>query len=182
MIPSAFVVLKSFPLTLNGKVDRKALPEPVIEDSLVMAAPRSPDEAALVEIFAKALGRQCVGIDDNFFALGGHSLLAARAVALVKEVLNRDVSLRMLFEAPTVATFAQMIGHAIPDAPPKPVDLVADVVLDPSIKPPTPLLPCCVPPEAILLTGATGLPRCVRPPRTADADRGNHLLSCPCRA
>ncbi len=159
MLPSAFVMLPALPLTGNGKVDRRALPAPAAPDPLPRpsAAPRTPEEAVLAAIWAQVLGRPSIGIYDDFFALGGHSLLAARAIALVDAMLDRHVSLKVLFEAPTVAAFAQAIGGgAIVPAPTAPPSLAADVVLDRSIVPTTPGPPVDTPVSAILLTGATG--------------------------
>lgn len=111
MIPAAFVVLDSLPLTANGKVDQRALPPPALhraEPSLT-AAPTTSVEAALVEIWEKLLGQQ-VGIDDNFFELGGHSLLATQLVSRVRDRLQIELPLRSIFETPTIAELAQQIG------------------------------------------------------------------------
>jgi amino acid adenylation domain-containing protein len=109
MIPSAWVKLHSIPLTPNGKVDRQALPPPQIESETKYTAPRSPLEAQLVQIWAEVLGVERVGIDDNFFELGGHSLLATQIIYRLREVLQIDLSLRSLFEQPTVAGMAARI-------------------------------------------------------------------------
>lgn len=157
MIPSAFVQMASFPLTVNGKVDRAALPLPLLDTPLdqVDAAPRTADEVAIVRIWAQVLGRAAVGIHDDFFAIGGHSLLAARAIALISEQFERTVPLRMLFEAPTVATFSLAMANSPVTKAEHTHNLAADVVLDPDIVP-LPLDAATGAPETIFLTGATG--------------------------
>ena len=106
MVPSSFVFLDSLPLTANGKIDRKALPEPdqrrpELEE--VYVAPRTPVEELLAEIWAEVLKLDKVGIDDNFFDLGGHSLLATQAISRICQALKVEIPLRALFERPTVA-------------------------------------------------------------------------------
>jgi hypothetical protein len=82
MVPAHLVVLDRFPLTGNGKVDRGALPEPELDATAQYTAPRNQVEADLAEAWAKVLGRQKVGIDDNYFALGGDSIRSIQVLAL----------------------------------------------------------------------------------------------------
>jgi acyl carrier protein len=119
MVPSAFVFLNAMPLTPNGKIDRRALAAPDwsgqgLEQSFV--APGNPLEETIAQIWADVLNQEKVGIHDNFFDLGGHSLKATQVVSRVREVLRMDLSVRVLFEAPTVAELALRIGRSMPQA------------------------------------------------------------------
>ncbi|WP_186098750.1 non-ribosomal peptide synthetase, partial [Burkholderia gladioli] len=110
MVPSAFVRLAEWPLTPNGKLDRKALPKPGREAyaSREFIAPQGAVESALAQVWQDVLGQPRVGRHDNFFELGGHSLLAIRAIERTREAgLPADV--RLLFEAPTLAALAAAI-------------------------------------------------------------------------
>ncbi|HEX6293170.1 MAG TPA: amino acid adenylation domain-containing protein, partial [Herpetosiphonaceae bacterium] len=113
MVPSAFVVLDALPLTPNGKVDRKALSVPEHSRSELahtFVAPRTLLERQIADLWAAVLKVERVGIHDNFFALGGHSLLATQVASRVRQHTGREVPLRLLFEAPTVAAFAARLG------------------------------------------------------------------------
>ncbi|WP_436534841.1 amino acid adenylation domain-containing protein [Actinoplanes sp. HUAS TT8] len=101
MVPAAFVPLTALPTTPNGKLDRNALPAPDYAAVAVETA-RTPAQEILAGIFAEVLGVPSVGLRDDFFALGGHSLLAARVAARVRTVLGADLTLRDVFEAPSV--------------------------------------------------------------------------------
>jgi acyl carrier protein len=118
MVPTTFVRLEALPLTANGKVDRAALPDPDAPGPDLNAdvvAPHTAIEERLVEIVAALLGWEQVGIDDNFFLLGGHSLLAAQLIARVQDDFGVDLTLRIVFEAPTVAALAVEIEQLILD-------------------------------------------------------------------
>ncbi len=115
MLPSAFVLLEAFPVTPNGKVDRRALPEPDqadAEPSATFVAPRTPTEEILVGVWAQVLGIKRVSIHDNFFELGGHSLLATQIISRLRDVFQVELPLRSLFEAPTVAGLAEKVERA----------------------------------------------------------------------
>jgi amino acid adenylation domain-containing protein len=114
MVPSTFLFVPSFPLTPNGKVDRNALPFPDETDEPVRSyvAPRDEVERAVADIWREVLGREQVGVDDNFFDLGGHSLLLARVHRQIVRRLETDVTIIDLFQHPTVASLAERIGRA----------------------------------------------------------------------
>jgi amino acid adenylation domain-containing protein len=112
MVPSAFVVLESLPVTANGKVDRLALPapEPIkLEWAGGYVAPHTSIEEVLVKIWAEVLGIKRVGIRDNFFELGGHSLLATQLVSRVRDAFGVELPLRRVFEAPTISELSKIV-------------------------------------------------------------------------
>jgi amino acid adenylation domain-containing protein len=110
MIPSHFIPLDKIPLTPNGKVDRKALPEPEFKAGENHIAPRNEIEKKLVSIWSGVLGIEgSIGIDDNFFELGGHSLKATLMAARIHKALNKKVPLAEIFRIPTVRELAEYI-------------------------------------------------------------------------
>lgn len=115
MIPSAFVCLQAFPLTPNGKINRKGLPQPDMSGMPVKryAAPCTATEKILAEIWADILGVEKVGIEDNFFELGGHSLLATQLVSRLSNTFKIELPLKMLFEASTVEELAEKVDLAL---------------------------------------------------------------------
>jgi len=117
MLPSAFVPLPALPLSPNGKLDRRALPDPAgLGRDAPLRPPRDDAEARLCALFASVTGTAEVGIDDDFFAIGGHSLLAMRACALLTESLGRDVPIALLFANPTPERLAPALAALAGDA------------------------------------------------------------------
>jgi amino acid adenylation domain-containing protein len=127
MAPARFVFLEKLPLTVNGKIDRQALPalgetRPELEQCYL--APRTPVEEGLAEIWADVLRLEKVGIADDFFELGGHSLLAVQVISRIAVTFLVEIPLRRLFESPTVSGLAQSIeealkqGQGLPARPP----------------------------------------------------------------
>jgi amino acid adenylation domain-containing protein len=132
MIPTAFIVLDALPLTTHNKIDYRALPapdssRPNLEEAFV--APRTPTEQVLVDIWSEILGTKEIGVHDNFFDLGGRSLTATQLMSRMSKALHVELALQNIFDAPTVATLAEVVertrletGNApIPRAPREPL-------------------------------------------------------------
>jgi amino acid adenylation domain-containing protein len=109
MVPTAFVLLDTFPLTPNGKIDRRALPVPDLQSQGEYIAPRNPIEEKIAQIWAEVLKLERVSIEDNFFELGGHSLLATQVISRCQEAFEIALPLRYLFESPTIAQLSAVI-------------------------------------------------------------------------
>jgi AMP-binding enzyme/phosphopantetheine binding protein len=116
MIPGRFVRLDALPLTANGKLDKRALPEPTAQNALAQSrhqGPRTRTERALSSIFAEVLGGTRIGVDDSFFLSGGHSLLGTQVVLRARDVFGVELTLRHLFETQTVAKLAAKIEQLL---------------------------------------------------------------------
>lgn len=167
MIPSAFIMLERLPLTPNGKIDRQALAAiettaEQIEATHHYVAPRTPVEELLAIIWSEILGREQIGIHDNFFDVGGHSLLTIQLMLRIHEVFQIEANPRYLFDFPTVAELAHVIttflaGQSIELVDKKShIDLNAEAVLDPAIQPASTDISFNAEPSSIFLTGTTG--------------------------
>src|SRR5690606_38867278 len=108
MVPATIVALDEFPLNPSGKLDRKALPEPVFE-MRAFRAPSTPVEEIVAGVFGEVLGLSRVGADDDFFALGGNSLVATQVVARLGAAVGTRIPVRALFETSTVSALAAAI-------------------------------------------------------------------------
>ncbi len=115
MVPAVFVLMEKFPLTSNGKIDRKALPAVVQENAQLsqdFVSPRTTTERMLAEIWADLLKVDRVGINDSFFDLGGHSLLAIKTVSRIRDAFEVDLPAQILFENSTIAEIANLLDKA----------------------------------------------------------------------
>src|SRR5262249_18164470 len=109
MIPSAFVLLESLPLTANGKVDRQALRALAVERPHVRVSPSTPVEEVLASIWRDTLRLEAIGVHDDFFEIGGHSLFATQIASRIRDTFRVEMPLRTMFEEPTIAGLAQAI-------------------------------------------------------------------------
>jgi amino acid adenylation domain-containing protein len=108
MLPSALMILEQLPRTPNGKIDRRALPEPEITPAQAedYAAPRTICEEGIADIWSELLHVKRIGLDDNFFDLGGHSLLATQAISRIRDLFKVEIPLRKFVETPTLRALA----------------------------------------------------------------------------
>ncbi|MCL2532715.1 MAG: amino acid adenylation domain-containing protein, partial [Nocardiaceae bacterium] len=113
MVPASVTVLDAFPLNTSGKLDRKALPDPMFLSNKEFRAPRSDAEKIVAAVYAEVLGIEKVGLDDDFFELGGNSLVATQVVTRVGAALDVRLGVRELFEASTVAALAARAGATV---------------------------------------------------------------------
>ncbi|OBF21600.1 hypothetical protein A5725_13460 [Mycobacterium kubicae] len=109
MVPAAVVVMEALPLTVNGKLDKRALPAPEYQDGTRYRAPATAVEEIVADLYAEVLGLDRVGIDDSFFDLGGDSLSAMRVIAAINRALDTHLGVRTLFEAPSVKSLTRQI-------------------------------------------------------------------------
>jgi acyl carrier protein len=119
MVPAAIVMLEEMPLTANGKVDKRKLLEAEKGSrgvDVTYVAPRTPVEEIIASIFSEVLSIERVGIFDNFFELGGHSLLVTLVVSRLREAFHLELTLRTVFEYPTVADLSLAIAQNIMEA------------------------------------------------------------------
>src|SRR5438132_475424 len=123
IVPSSFTLLDELPLTANGKLDRRALPDPEPDQwSGDVTAPQSATEEALAELWRGLLGTVRFGVDDDFFDLGGHSLLAAQLISRIRARFAVSLSVRAVFEDPTVAGLARRVDGVRGEAETSPPD------------------------------------------------------------
>jgi acyl carrier protein len=114
MVPSAFVVLDSLPLSPNGKLDRRALPAPAeVQLRSRSVAPRTDNERIVAQIWAELLGVEQIGVEDDFFELGGDSILSFRALSRIRGAFGVGLSARAVFDARTVARLVELLPAAL---------------------------------------------------------------------
>ncbi|HTX95536.1 MAG TPA: amino acid adenylation domain-containing protein, partial [Mycobacterium sp.] len=171
MVPAAVVAVQTLPLTVNGKLDIRALPAPEYQDGDQYRAPTNAIEEILAGIYAEVLGLERVGVDDSFFDLGGDSLSAMRVIAAINTTLDIQLAVRTLFSAPSVTSLSQQIrrqdnpangpsfglvhGHNTTEV--HAADLTLDKFIDPATLTAAPTLPRpSAEARTVLLTGATG--------------------------
>lgn len=165
MVPSAFVVMDQLPLTLNGKIDRRALPDPKHDRPILPVAympPSTPLESQMAEIWSQVLDIEPIGMHDNFFDLGGHSLLTTQLIAQLEAALSIEIPLFYLLREPTIAGLIralQTLSQNSPVLQNQPIDFEQETTLDEAIQPTGDLETAqqgLANPRHIFVTGATG--------------------------
>lgn len=164
MIPRHYVPLRVLPLTINGKLDREALPAPTTQrqsEAADLALPKGNTELRIASLWCKLLRSEQAYLSDNFFASGGNSLLAAQLQLRIQDEFLIEVPIYTIFAQPTLGEIAQAVDAQLRSrgtrvAPPKEADLSAEAVLEADIIPCAAYQPTAEPPRNILLTGATG--------------------------
>lgn len=155
MIPSAFVTMDRFPLTPNGKIDKKALPKPLYQLTAEYVQPQTPNEKKLAQIWQKILKVKRVGIHDNFFQLGGYSLLAIRLMTEISKSFNTYIPVHLLFEYPTLKEFSLKIEEFLLKGLDN-IDFAEEAKLENSIQLSVPFSSYPKALNNIFLTGASG--------------------------
>ncbi len=157
MVPSIFIEMDRLPHTPNGKIDRKALPEPELNSDIIHTAPETPLEHELVAVWQDLLGSNDIGLHDNFFDLGGHSLLTVRLLARINEKYGQKVALSHFFKNPTIQWLALRIEGGedfVPDD--SKINLDQEAVLEPEILVENRAVVSLKRAENIFITGVTG--------------------------
>jgi acyl carrier protein len=116
MLPAVFVTLEALPLTVNGKLNRRALPAPEqagFDSERIFVAPRTTVEVMLAEVYAEVLGIDRIGANDNFFELGGHSLLATQLISHVRQAFDVHLPLVNVFDKPILSDLAALIERSL---------------------------------------------------------------------
>jgi thioesterase domain-containing protein/acyl carrier protein len=126
MVPAAVVALGALPLTVNGKLDKRALPAPEYQDADRYRAPATPFEEILTGIYARVLGLERVGVEESFFDLGGDSLSAMRVIAAINTSLDAQLPVRTLFDAPSVRGLTQRVRKHTSSVELAPVETLED--------------------------------------------------------
>ncbi|BAY41871.1 nonribosomal protein synthetase (plasmid) [Nostoc sp. NIES-2111] len=163
MIPTAFVFLAAFPTTPNGKINRRALPKPQLQErENTFIAARTETEIQLTKLWSEVLSVETVGIDDNFFEIGGNSLLTTKLILKIRAIFQVNLPLRILFESPTVASLAVILDkyhqaeYNNVFSPKNIIDWNQEIILDAKIYPDCDYQKLVIETNNILLTGATG--------------------------
>lgn len=130
MIPSEFIVLEQFPMTASGKINRAALPEPVLSTDIGVLSPRTSTEELLLEIWTDSLERKTIGIQDNFFEAGGHSLIATQIIARIEAAMGIRIPLRRIFETPTIAEMGAYLDELRPNVSQSRLPIISPVARD----------------------------------------------------